>query len=663
MLQEVSKEIPPTASIATKKPKASKDSFSNFITNLGKTDSKAPLDSKANAKTEAPNTNIKKDAILANLLKNKNEEKPISRDNLLKGNTKTKIAQKSPLDEILQRPKANSTKLNKIPEIRGANFTPNDKVTSKDIALRELDEKNATKANADSTNSPQTSLDSTKNNDIKSPKTLQPQNSKTQQTQAPQPLQSQAPQAPNASKLSPQDLANTKEMVDNVEENVESSNIDSKEKSENLASIKKDSKPPLKKEDIKTLPAPQEKMGQENNIDNATDSNALESSNIAMQNNASNLDSTLDSSPKPQANLGIKNTLKYGAFAAFDALSLLKPSDGKKLSDLIKKADELSLNLEKMKYQKIDSKNTSINTPINNAKITPPKEDSKEVLKDLLADSKSEPTKAELTQNPKVDTKAQDIKQDSKNDIPTPSKDTKTVDSKQVATKNEQNTNEQNTKSTPLADNKTQVAQEKPQNQEKPQAATTQENIIDENKQALRDAIKPASLKLDDKKIDDKLKKPQDSSNPLDSTNALKNEQSNKIFDAKETMRSFATALKQEIVNYKPPLSKITLELNPANLGSVEVSITSQGKNLQLQLNANQNTLNLFIQHQSELRASLSQVGYDNITFAFSNGSQMGFSDSSGKWSYFSQNELGNKNSLDDEEGHTFDITIINNYA
>lgn len=654
MLQEVSKEIPSTASIATKKPKTSKDSFSNFIANLGKTDSKAPLDSKTNAKTEAPNTNIKKDAILANLLKNKNEEKPISRDNLLKGNTKTKIAQKSPLDEILQRPKATSTKLNKIPEVRGANFTPNDKVTSKDIALRELEEKNATKVNADSTNNPQTSLDSTKNNDIKSPKTLQPQNS--------QPQQSQAPQASNASKLSPQDLANAKEIVD-LEENVESSNMDSKEKSENLASIKKDSKPPLKKEDIKTLPTPQEKMGQENILDNATDSNALESSNIAMQNNASNLDSTLDSPPKPQANLGIKNTLKYGAFAAFDALSLLKPSDGKKLSDLIKKADELSLNLEKMKYQKIDSKNTSINTPINNAKITPLKEDSKEVLKDLLADSKSEPTKAELTQNPKVDTKAQEIKQDSKNDIPTPSKDTKTADSKQVATKNEQNTNEQNTKSTPLADNKTQVAQDKPQNQEKPQVNTTQENIIDENKQALRDAIKPASLKLDDKKIDDKLKKPQDSSNPLDSTNALKNEQSNKIFDAKETMRSFATALKQEIVNYKPPLSKITLELNPANLGSVEVSITSQGKNLQLQLNANQNTLNLFIQHQSELRASLSQVGYDNITFAFSNGSQMGFSDSSGKWSYFSQNELGNKNSLDDEEGHTFDITIINNYA
>lgn len=415
------------------------------------------------------------------------------------------------------------------------------------------------------------------------------------------------------------------------------------------------------------------------------DSNILNPTNnlnapIPINNEDEPLDST--TSPKnvgqfsilndEDIKLPIKDTLKYGAFKAFDALSLLKPSDGKKLSDLIKKADELALNLTKMSLQ---TKKES--TPLNN-KISENLDLKNNNLKNQIDNSKTSQAQENTTNQIKENAAKNTLFPESANkDIAEtkPQNENKTDATKNESKNNNQIANKDILKDTLNGDSKD-SKQDSPQkqaqnNQTKPEstkeALNNPQNMPDTK---MQEDLKPVSFKQNEKKEiknSDEIKQ-NSTEKTTDSTNAnnIKNEQLQKTFDIKETMRGFVTQLRQEIVNYKPPLSKITLELNPANLGSVEVSITHQGKNIQVQLNANQNTINLFIQNQSDLRAALSQIGYENITMSFSNGSQMGFSDNKGNWNY--QNIAKNINANNSDDSSEFDvanmdITIINNYA
>ncbi|WP_143433512.1 flagellar hook-length control protein FliK [Helicobacter suis] len=40
--------------------------------------------------------------------------------------------------------------------------------------------------------------------------------------------------------------------------------------------------------------------------------------------------------------------------------------------------------------------------------------------------------------------------------------------------------------------------------------------------------------------------------------------------------------LRQELLDFKPPITKLSIELNPDNLGKVEVVIQQVGKNIQV---------------------------------------------------------------------------------
>ncbi|RAX51553.1 hypothetical protein CCY99_08815 [Helicobacter sp. 16-1353] len=359
--------------------------------------------------------------------------------------------------------------------------------------------------------------------------------------------------------------------------------------------------------------------------------------------------------------LPIKDILKYGAFKSFDALSLLKPSDGKKLSDLIKKADELALNLTKIKMQ-----NDKAKVPLND-KITENLDLKNSNLKNQINDIKNN----EVKENTSKD--LGEIKPQNENKVDTPKNEpnnqTKDVLKDALNNKDSKDSNVLNNKDS--KDSKQDSPQKQAQNNqtkvESPKESTQNPQNI-QNPPNMQEEIKPVAFKQNEKKEvknSEETKSNNNNEKTLDSANNIKNEQLQKTYDIKETIRSFATQLKQEIINYKPPLSKITLELNPANLGSVEVSITHQGKNIQLQLNANQNTINMFIQNQSDLRAALSQIGYENITMSFSNGSQMGFSDSKGNWNYQNITKAIDSNINDDssDEMASMDITIVNNYA
>ena len=91
---------------------------------------------------------------------------------------------------------------------------------------------------------------------------------------------------------------------------------------------------------------------------------------------------------------------------------------------------------------------------------------------------------------------------------------------------------------------------------------------------------------------------------------------------AKNTINHFKNNLDEAIKNYKPPISKVNIELNPKNLGKVEVSIIQRGNNITLHMNTDQNNVILFQNHQAEFRQALSNIGFSNIDMNFNSNQE-----------------------------------------
>ena len=95
------------------------------------------------------------------------------------------------------------------------------------------------------------------------------------------------------------------------------------------------------------------------------------------------------------------------------------------------------------------------------------------------------------------------------------------------------------------------------------------------------------------------------------------NELKAKSVQAKETISHFQNNLDEAIKNYKPPVSKVNIELNPQNLGKVEVIIVQRGNNIQVNMNTDQSNVMLFQNHQAEFRQALANIGFSNIDMSF----------------------------------------------
>lgn len=73
----------------------------------------------------------------------------------------------------------------------------------------------------------------------------------------------------------------------------------------------------------------------------------------------------------------------------------------------------------------------------------------------------------------------------------------------------------------------------------------------------------------------------------------------------KETLQYFSQDLKEAVDQYKAPITKLSITLNPNNLGEVEVTLIQRGNNLHINFNSNTNAMNLFIQNQAEFKILL----------------------------------------------------------
>lgn len=112
--------------------------------------------------------------------------------------------------------------------------------------------------------------------------------------------------------------------------------------------------------------------------------------------------------------------------------------------------------------------------------------------------------------------------------------------------------------------------------------------------------------------------------NSLDELNSLvkdlnKISQNNtKNITPKETLQHFSQDLKAAMEQYKAPITKLSITLNPHNLGEVEVTLVQRGNNLHINFNSNTNAMNLFIQNQAEFKNSLVNMGFTGLEMNFS---------------------------------------------
>lgn len=118
--------------------------------------------------------------------------------------------------------------------------------------------------------------------------------------------------------------------------------------------------------------------------------------------------------------------------------------------------------------------------------------------------------------------------------------------------------------------------------------------------------------------------------------------QNNLLLSPRETFAHFSDKLREALQNYKPPITKISLELNPESLGSVELTITKIGDKINVQIGSNQNALQLFMQNMQDFKNQLNNVGFSEVT--------MDFKDTGGN--SFSQNNGGNFSDSRQQNSH-----------
>ena len=91
-----------------------------------------------------------------------------------------------------------------------------------------------------------------------------------------------------------------------------------------------------------------------------------------------------------------------------------------------------------------------------------------------------------------------------------------------------------------------------------------------------------------------------------------------KNISAKETLQYFSQDLKEAVEQYKAPISRLSITLNPSNLGEVEVTLIQRGSNLHINFNSNTNAMQIFLQNQAEFKNSLVNMGFTGLEMNFS---------------------------------------------
>lgn len=110
----------------------------------------------------------------------------------------------------------------------------------------------------------------------------------------------------------------------------------------------------------------------------------------------------------------------------------------------------------------------------------------------------------------------------------------------------------------------------------------------------------------------------------LEAPKEAKNELKGKMAIASEALKNFSSDMKELIESYKPPLMKVSMVLNPENLGGVDVTLITRGQNLVVNVTSSQETMQMFMQNIAEFKQNLAAQGFVSLqmNFNFSEGNQ-----------------------------------------
>lgn len=296
------------------------------------------------------------------------------------------------------------------------------------------------------------------------------------------------------------------------------------------------------------------------------------------------------------------------------------------------KQASIEIQAEKIKSNKPESTNTNAETKNTANSI----QENKESPKETLLNPKEVETKIQSSKNNEIEPK------NSKNTKPTESQTTtnpitikEDKESKEDKNKNSSKIAKQEDKYISIKqDAKEEMIQKYSDNQ-----IQTKEEMQKSDEQRFLDNL----LKIETpqkSKQSPQITKIEESKDHKEKNNKIHQEiyqtsiqnQSFESFNPKNTFLHFSDKLRDALQNYKPPITKISLELNPENLGNVELTITKMGDKVNIQIGSNQTALQLFMQNAQEFKIQLNNAGFNEVT--------MDFKDTSGN--SFSQNNGGN---------------------
>jgi hypothetical protein len=97
---------------------------------------------------------------------------------------------------------------------------------------------------------------------------------------------------------------------------------------------------------------------------------------------------------------------------------------------------------------------------------------------------------------------------------------------------------------------------------------------------------------------------------------------SQKITEAKQLVQHVAQSMKEMVENYKPPFTRVKMQLNPHKFGEMDVTLVQRGNNVHININANPTALTTMMQNSHELKAQLSAQGLGDASMNFSSHQQ-----------------------------------------
>ena len=127
------------------------------------------------------------------------------------------------------------------------------------------------------------------------------------------------------------------------------------------------------------------------------------------------------------------------------------------------------------------------------------------------------------------------------------------------------------------------------------------------------------------------------------------------------SVRSFAAQMVEKISEFKPPVTRVNLQLHPAELGEVNITMIARANNLHVNVTSANATMALFLQNQAEFKANLVNMGFSDIQMSFSDhkeGSNAQHSGNKAKKSYESDEDGVMINEFEGSGESTLEIVL-----